>query len=144
MFLGYHLATKHGIEAEVVIGYVNDGTDDLYASHAWIESGGRITDVAISRPEEPRLQKSGPLMILDTTVKPGWNGYTYHREMPPVGVEAARKMGADPRTRSQLAELDSRHAMMTAMAKDPAQMLAYLDGAPDGMDYRHMAGLVDE
>ncbi|MBV8524244.1 MAG: lasso peptide biosynthesis protein [Acetobacteraceae bacterium] len=64
MFLRYHLVARHGIDGEAVVGFVNDGTDVAYSSHAWYEIDGLITDVALCRPEKPRFQKAGPVTIL--------------------------------------------------------------------------------
>ena len=143
MFLGFHLYFKYDIQAEVVIGYVNDGTDDLYASHAWIETDERITDVAISRPQHPHLQKSGPLLIIGTTINSGWNGYTYHREVPAAGVEEIEKMRADPSFRSQYIEREKLIRTMTVMARYPTTQLKFLNNDPEGMSYDQMARLVE-
>jgi gamma-glutamylcyclotransferase len=52
-FLAYHLKQRFGIEGIARVGFVNDGTDDLFSSHAWYELDGKITDLGISRPLNP-------------------------------------------------------------------------------------------
>ena len=128
LFLRYHLAHAHahGIRGEAVIGYVNDGTDDLYSSHAWFEHRGLVTDVALCRPLEPRLQKRGAVLVQGKEVVPGW-AYTYHRERPADAFAVAA--------------YDKLHAAMTRIAHDEDEIRAYLDGAPDGIGYARMAAL---
>ena len=36
-FLYLFLKEMHELKGEAVIGFVNDGTDDLYGSHAWFD-----------------------------------------------------------------------------------------------------------
>ena len=40
LFIKYHLELRYGIRGEAIVGYVNDGTDELYCSHAWLETDG--------------------------------------------------------------------------------------------------------
>jgi hypothetical protein len=42
LFLKLFLEQEYGIDANVVVGFVNDGTDELYASHAWLECHGQF------------------------------------------------------------------------------------------------------
>ena len=127
LFLRYHLARAHGIRGEAVIGYVNDGTDDLYSSHAWFEHRGLMTDVALCRPLEPRLQKRGAVLVGGKEVVPGW-AFTYHRERPAGALTVV--------------SYDELHTAITGIAEDEDAIRAYLDGAPDGIGYTRMAALV--
>ena len=127
LFLRYYLDRAHGIQGEAVVGYVNDGTDDLYASHAWFEHEGLVTDVALCRPMEPRLQKRGAVLVRGREVMPGWT-YTYHRQRP-AGSFA-------------VADYDELHAAMAGITGDDDAIRAYLDVAPDGLGYTRMAALV--
>ena len=127
LFLRYHLAQAHGIRGEAVVGYVNNGVDDHYSSHAWFEHQGLVTDVALCRPLEPRLQKRGAVLVRSREVMPGWR-YTYHRERP-AGSFA-------------VAAYDELHARVAGIAEDEDAIRAYLDGAPDGFSYTRMAALV--
>lgn len=63
MFLKLFLEQEHGIAGEAVVGFVNDGTDELYASHAWFEFHGLRTDLTLCRPMHPEVQQRGPLVI---------------------------------------------------------------------------------
>lgn len=83
--------------------------------------------MALCRPQEPRLQKRGAVLVQGKKVVPGWP-HTYHRERP-VGTLT-------------VAAYDELHAAMTRIAQDEDEIRAYLDGAPDGIGYTRMAAFV--
>ena len=60
---GLFLKEKYPIAGEAVVGFVNDGTDDVYATQAGYEFKGQLTDIAISKPLLLDLQPRGPLTI---------------------------------------------------------------------------------
>ena len=60
-FLTAYLTERHGIRVEPVVGYINDGTDDIMISHAWIELGGKKTDISLTMTEHPDAQPTGSL-----------------------------------------------------------------------------------
>jgi hypothetical protein len=70
-FLYLLLKEMHELKGEAVIGFVNDGTDDLYGSHAWFEIDGKRTDLAIRDPMYPERQPRGPLLIHGIEFRPG-------------------------------------------------------------------------
>ena len=142
MFLRYHLVARHGIDGEAVVGFVNDGTDVAYSSHAWYEIDGLITDVALCRPEKPRFQKAGPVTILDREMAPGWS-YTYHRQRPPEGRALVADLLRYPEIGPAMADAENLHLRMAAMAKSDELIRAYLDGAPDGLNYERLAADVE-
>ena len=133
-FLRYHLKTQFGIDGMARVGFVNDGTDDLFASHAWYEFGGRITDLAISRPLDPTLQRPGPLVILGREFQPGWK-WTYHTERSEAAKRIIDGLLADRETRYHIGQAEKLHKMMSAVAQQDDRIRTYLDGAPDGMTY---------
>ena len=94
-FLRLFLKEKYGYEGQAVIGFVNDGTDDLYPSHAWYEFKCQTTDLAISQPLRPDVQPAGPLTIQGICFSPG-HEYSYHRERPMSALLALREMISDP------------------------------------------------
>ena len=61
-----------------VVGYVNDDTDDIFMSHAWIELNGRKVDLTLNVTEYQDVQLSGAVLILDQVLKPG-----QVRDLPP-------------------------------------------------------------
>lgn len=141
-FLHYHLKKKFGIKGEAKVGFVNDGTDELFSSHAWYELNGQVTDLAISRPLRPEIQQRGPLLILGRELQPGWR-WTYHIKPSAEGEQAFKRLLADPRSRSLAAENEALHRMMLETAKDDDAIRVYLDGAPDGLTYQVLAKRVD-
>ncbi|MGE8126315.1 hypothetical protein ACQKQD_04995 [Methylobacterium sp. NPDC080182] len=133
-FMKYHLETVHGIVGLPVVGFVNDGTDDMYPSHAWYEYNGQKTDITLARPFQPHLQPPGPITIHGRVVRSG-NPYTYHAERPPEGDELIARYLQDPESRPIMEHAAARHAEMTETAKDNSLIRTYLDNAPNGMTY---------
>lgn len=134
LFLRYHLSKAHGIDGQAMVGFVNDGTDDLYSSHAWFEFNGSKTDLGLSRPLHPELQKVGPLLIHGKVVRPGWP-WSYHATRPPAGLTAVRNMLAHPETAAHMEAMEQLHLTMKATARSDELIRAYLDNAPDGLTY---------
>lgn len=139
-FLTAYLAEHHGIRVEPVVGYVNDGTDDLMISHAWLELGGKKTDIAVAISEPPNIP--GPLLIMDRALTRGRATYTYHRERSAQGELRAKEFLRDPRARNLIIHKEVEHARMTSITKDASAILPYLDAAPDGIGYRQLAGII--
>lgn len=83
MTLQKFLADKHGIATQAVVGYVNDGTDDIMISHGWLEYEGMKVDLGLHVVEHPDVVKPGALVVLDEPLRPGVIEYTYHLERPP-------------------------------------------------------------
>jgi hypothetical protein len=142
MFLKVFLEQEHGIDANVIIGFVNDGTDELYASHAWLEFHGRPTDMTLCRPMSPEVQKRGQLVIHGRVIASGWSQYSYHMHRPPEGLRIIHQMLADPSIRLMVTEREELHLRMVATAKSNALIRAYLDGAPDSLTYDCIAAAV--
>lgn len=135
LFLRYYLEKRYGIIVAAVIGFVNDGTDELYSSHAWVLFRDKITDLALSRPLNAEIQKPGPLIIHGREVKPGWRGWTYHEKRPPEGNRAIKDLLSDPGVAPAIRELEKRHLHMMATAKSSSLIREYLDGADESLNY---------
>lgn len=142
LFLKLFLEQEHAIGGEAVVGFVNDGTDDLYASHAWFEFRGRRTDLTLCRPMNPEVQKRGSLVIHGRVIADGWPRYTYHAQRPPEGLAVINQLMSAPSTRPMVAEQEELHRRMAATATDNALIRAYLDGAPDSLTYERIAAAV--
>ena len=78
MFQKLYLGMSHGIPTDVVLGYINDGTDKVYASHARVEQNRRRTDVATPFNRPPL----GTAYILGEVHERN-HPWTYHLERPP-------------------------------------------------------------
>lgn len=137
-FLAYHLKQRRGIDGIPKVGFVNDGTDELFSSHAWYVLDGRVTDLGISRPLRPEIQRRGPLTILGRDIEPGWP-WTYHEKRSTEGARIVEELLRDPRTARQISEGEELHRLMVATATSQEHIREYLDGAPDRLDYETLA-----
>jgi hypothetical protein len=77
-FLHLYLADK-GVQTVPVVGYINDGSDDIMISHAWLEFGGKKTDLTLGITEDPDLNPVGNVIILDQILFSGLT-YTYQAQ----------------------------------------------------------------
>ncbi|MGE0531937.1 MAG: hypothetical protein AB7G40_05440 [Hyphomonadaceae bacterium] len=142
-FLRHYLRERHGIEAAAVVGFVNDGTDELYGSHAWLDYQGKKVDLALSMPLRPELQKRGPMLLLDWIYTPGWTGYTYHLDRPATALAEILELMRHPDTHELIQEAETLHLTMSATARSDSLIEAYLANAPDGIDFAKTAALVE-
>jgi hypothetical protein len=78
-----------------VVGYVNDGTDDIMISHAWLDYNGKKTDVTLANTERPDMTPVGQVIVLNRVVRNG-HEYTYHLEQSPNGLAAETENAAQP------------------------------------------------
>lgn len=142
-FLYKYLNVAHSIQTEPVVGFVNDGTDELYGSHAWLEYAGKKVDLALAHPLRPELQKRGAVLILDWPYVPGWPGYTYHRERPASALAQVIELIRHPDTQFLMQEAENLHLTMSATAGSDQLIDSYLANAPDGIDFAKTAHLVE-
>lgn len=141
-FLHEYIKNSHGFIVEPVIGYVNDGTDEVLMSHAWLEFSGKKTDVSLAFTSRPEINPPGQLIYLDRAFGRG-QVYSYHREMSETGRAALEKF----RTTGNAAMIDHKereHAQMIAMAADRSGIRAYLDSAPKGMTYEEIVTRISD
>ncbi len=139
-FLYLYLKEKHGIVTHPVIGYVNDGTDEIYISHAWLEFNDKRIDVSLS-VTDPKTGPAGPMIILDRVMKEG-HKYVYSLEIPATGLrthEALRLTGS----RDVLERKEKEHAEMCQRVNDDAAIRAYLDAEPSGFNYNKIASFIE-
>lgn len=140
MILHCFLKDELGIETEVVVGYVNDGTDDIMISHAWLEHAGLKTDLTIHRTEAHQFQ--GPLLVCDQVLSSGNATYTYYRQRTQAGLVEDMRMLADPGLAAIASHKAEEHQVMLVRAKNPVLMKAYLDSAPEDQGYEAMASVL--
>jgi hypothetical protein len=79
------------------------------------------------------------LVILDRNVTTGRALYTYRRERSAAAKRAAEALMKDPRFGHLIRAKEREHEQMLTISKTPAAIRAYLDGAPDGLDYEALA-----
>ena len=141
-FLAEYLQDRHAISVDAVVGYINDGTGDLMASHAWVESCGKRVDLAPAFTEHPTAQLPGEVVVLDRVVRAGTR-YSYHRERSPEALKAILDLNSDPIFAALAQHKEEEHLTMTARSQNAALRLAYLNAAPDGFDYARLAAMVE-
>ena len=100
-----------------VVGYVNDGTDDIMILHAWIELNGRKTDLMLAFVE---YGHAGPLLVLDRELRPGAVQYSYRREQTDAGLARYAALMDDPQTRPLVIHKEQEHADVLARIGDHA------------------------
>jgi hypothetical protein len=142
-FLAAYLHDKHNITVEPVVGYANDGTGPIMTSHAWIEYGGKKTDVSLTVTEHADAQPTGALLILDYPVAYGRANYSYHRTMSQEAITEEHHLAQEPKYMQIIMQKKREHRMMEKLSKDKRAIREYLDGAPDGLTYARMASLID-
>jgi hypothetical protein len=138
LFFKVFLEEERGTPTDVVLGFVNDGTDEIYASHAWIEHFGRKTDLALAHPNHPGISRRGAVLILDRVAKPGLL-YRYTTKPPFDPFDPTRY---DLSGRSIVEDKRSEHAHIASIiAGGIPAIRAYLDGAPEGTKYEQLAAI---
>lgn len=140
MTLSQFLAKEHGIQARPVVGYVNDTTDNIMISHAWLEYGGKKTDLTLNLTEHPI--KPGPLLVLDESLRPGLLPYTYHNKRTIEGLIEVQRMMNDPDLAIIANRKEIEHQAMLARSHNEELMSAFLNAAPPQCNYNAMAAVM--
>lgn len=138
MFLNRFLREEHGIETDAVVGYVNDGTDDIFISHAWLEFDGLKTDLTLNVVEHIHAIPSGAAIVLDRVLREGKVRHTNHLEISAVGLAQNAAMMAMPDLLPIVLHKEREHRDMLLRAATPEAMKAYMDAAPAGVRYEDM------
>jgi hypothetical protein len=136
MTLHWFLQHERGIITEPVVGYVNDATDDIMISHAWLEHDGLKVDLTLHLTDG---FSTGALLVLDHVLRPGRLVYTYHRERTPAGIAQDRVMMRDPEIAPVLRHKQAEHQTMSGIARDSKRLGDYLAVAPAQMSYDVLA-----
>jgi len=142
-FLRRFLLREHGISVQPVVGYVNDGTCDIMISHAWLEYGGKKTDISLTRTEFAESQLTGGLLVLDRVIRKGVADYTYHLQQSPDAeaseLELIKSTDLPPFMRFQISQKRQEHGDMLRRAADDALIDEYLAAAPAALNYESLA-----
>ncbi len=140
------LAKEYGVTSTIVLGWINDG-DDIFISHAWLEIGGKKTDLMAERPMYEELNR-GPTIILDHVFKGSSNiTYSYHLNKTPAALAVDAAMAATiPNHRGRLCAKDAEHAKIaTAIASESARD-AFLEECAhrsgDGYTYARILSMI--
>ncbi len=141
-FLHLYLA-ELGIQSTPVIGYINDGTDDIMISHAWLGYNGRKTDVTLANTEHPDISPIGQVIVLDRVIQNG-HTYSYHLVQSAKGLAAEVSMLRDPASAEVVNTKRDEHSAMLTRARDASAMRAFLDSAPDRMTFEMIKAIVNK
>jgi hypothetical protein len=141
-FLHHYLANLYAINGEIIVGFVNNGEDNIYRSHAWFLYENQPTDLAISRLGGVGSDQAGPLLIHGFEVKPGKKKWEYHRARPSGSVLAVQELVPDPEDTDAVRHAEELHMHLANVALNSSMVRAYLDQAPDKMDYMALTDLM--
>jgi len=141
-FLHEYIKNTHGIIAEPTIGYINDGTDDIFMSHAWLAFRNKKTDLSLTMTSRPEINPPGQLIYHDRVFAQG-HVYSYHREMSEGGKAALEEIRISSGV-EMVEKKEREHARMLKMAEDRSQIRTYLDSAPKGMTYGEIAARISD
>jgi hypothetical protein len=130
------------IKTVPIVGYVNDGSDDVMISHAWLEYNGKKTDVTLASSANPGLNPVGQVIVLDRVVRNGCI-YSYHLENSPEGLAVETECLRDQRSAQVVNMKGAEHSVMLTRARDSSEMRKFLDAAPDKVIYEVLKGIVD-
>ena len=120
---------------------MNDGSDDVYISHAWLDYAGKKTDLTLARMERPDVTPPGDVLILDFPFR-RQHKYSYHLAKSTEAIAFEKELLRDPANAAALRHKNAEHAMMTGLSKDQSGMREYLDAAPDGLTYRRFTSFI--
>lgn len=144
----YHLAffmSKYlesvGIAVTPVVGWVNDGTWQGVASHAWIEYRDKITDASLTYTKHPEAQPTGGLIILGREVRKGMTTYTYFPHSDETAREKLESIRNDAELHSLVQATEERHKTMLMIAQSRS-FDQYLANAPSGYRYEDLCRIV--
>jgi hypothetical protein len=140
LFLTEYLRNEHNIKVYPIVGYVNDGTDNLMISHAWVTYDGKITDINLIQTEPPI--PNGHLRILDQIIERGDINYTYHLQETAASIRELKRLMSDPRAAQLIRHKQLEHQQMEALVRQPGTYRSFLDVAPDGLTYVRLTHLV--
>jgi hypothetical protein len=140
------LAKEYGVASTVVLGWINNG-DDIFISHAWLETEGKKTDLMAERPMYEKSNR-GPTIILDHVFKGSSNiTYSYHLDKTPAALAVDTRMAADdPDYRDMLRVKDAEHIRIAAAIESDSAKDAFRDecahGSGDGYIYARVLSAI--
>lgn len=139
-FLHQYARRELGIEANAVVGYACDETTPMRMSHAWLDVGGRKTDISLTQTEFPRWQLEGDLLVHDQVVSRARAHYSYHLAQSPESLaQVESSKAANPMFNRILLAKEQEHVQMVERATDDQAMWKWLQGAPSEVGYNALA-----
>ncbi len=141
-FLHLYLAERH-VGTKPVVGFINDGTDNVMVSHAWLELGGKKTDLTLAKTERPDLNLPGDVLILDFPIRRA-HRYTYHLKRTPQAIELEERWLRRPNSADVVKQKAAEHERMNRLSGSADEMRSFLDSAPDGLNFVRLASIIDD
>ncbi|MES2282512.1 MAG: hypothetical protein V4542_13955 [Pseudomonadota bacterium] len=141
-FMREYLSRQHGIEVEMVVGWVTDDSWSGGMSHAWIEHNGKRTDISIWKTEFPEQQLPGAVIIEDFEYRKGVAHYTYHRDLPKTARDYLDMASQDAQVGLIYKKKDAEHCEMQRLATDTDGAEQYFSRAPQEMKYESLASML--
>jgi hypothetical protein len=130
-FLRQYLSRERGIDATAVVGFISEGAEPLMLPHAWLEFGGKKTDLSLAFRSVP-----GDLLVLDEICLRGEVSFTYHREGSSQTKAEAVEVGRSSRKgAAQVERQELEHREMLRRATNDEEMWAFLRDAPKRHGY---------
>lgn len=140
LFLTEYLQSRHGILVDPIIGFGHDRTGPLMMSHGWIEHDGLVTDISLGITEHPDVNPPGQVLIMGRAYRAG-HRYHYHTVQDEAALEALAELAAHPEMAAVVAQKDIEHRFFSEIAGNSPKRRAYLDAAPDGLNYRRLVSI---
>lgn len=142
-FLYEHLRRQYGINVKIVVGWINDGTWDGGASHAWIEYEEKKVDVSLTKTSHPDVQPPGDMILLDHVFQKGEATYTYWNELPEeVAAKLTKMAETDPHISFLMAHKDKEHERIKLLSLTQEGVDEYFRQIPEANRYEALARLV--
>lgn len=142
-FLNEYFRQKHDIGVNVVVGWINDGSWEGAASHAWVEYQGKKIDIALHKTSHPDIQPSGDLIILDHIARSGTVPYTYWQTLPDRAARALEQMRSEtPELEAIIVHKETEHRKMLELASKQGGAREYLRQAPPTNNYEFLSKIV--
>jgi hypothetical protein len=138
-FLREYLKREKGINVKMVVGWVTDDSWEGAISHAWIEYGGRKTDISLWHTEFPEHQLPGSVIIHDFDFRRGVTDYTYQRELPQSSRDYLDLASRNAEFGHQYKHKETEHLMIKGLAEKAGGATEYFSSAPTEMKYETLA-----
>jgi hypothetical protein len=144
-FLREFLKQQHGIEVEMVVGWINDGEWAGAASHAWLEFEGKKIDISLNRTSRPLDQPSGNLVILDYIFRNGSATYTYARELSAEADATLKEMAQlDSQLKTVIDHKWREHVRISHLSQVAGGANIYFSAAPPGCTFADLSAAISK
>ena len=138
-FLKAALEKEYGIKSNAVIGYVNDGTDDVFISHAWLEYNNKKTDLTLTNVTSGLSR--GALLILDKKFQDHrMTDYTYHLQMTDEAKAEIQNI-IENGGQAIVFRKEKEHNFMLDICESTDKIIEFLNTEPRGINYEKLLSI---